>query len=358
MWTNKPPLNLQKQVLQNQEDIENLQTTLTAPQLDAVTNVSYNSTDGAIIDYDNGTTQHLPIVPGNGITIDATTDNKHLEIKVGDNIVVPAESSLTISAYTGAEPGQFVTFDQVNSCIDLEGSGVTWFTIDGDSDATYSDSALGPQITAISGSAIGSGGEITRWIPVCPVYTINSPASATNGTLPNDKSYTYLKSNPETLKILFNKEFYQLADNQHTTGTLVFSHVGYEGSQLIVKTITITIATRAWVLTTIKPATYITQASINLLGNIYYGSPLPYNTDGISYKQYYDAFPEALPISGLFSYGGVVYASESIFFDFNDDTINGGTVNAYKVSDGSYVQLQFTATQLYIDELVTVELPN
>ena len=71
--------------------------------------------------------------------------------------------------------------------------------------------------------------------------------------MPNDTSYFVLSHNPQELRLLFNNEFYQLADNQHTTGTLVFSHVGYEASQLIVKTITITISTRAWVLTTIYP---------------------------------------------------------------------------------------------------------
>ena len=35
---------------------------------------------------------------------------------------------------------------------------------------------------------------------------------------------------------------------------MVFSHVGYESGQLIIKTITITIATRGWVLTTVKPS--------------------------------------------------------------------------------------------------------
>lgn len=81
------------------------------------------------------------------------------------------------------------------------------------------------------------------------------PVSSTSGTLPDDTAWNYLKTNPEHVRMLFNKEYYNLSDNQHTTGTLVFSHVGYENSSFILKTITITLATRSWVLTAGKVTT-------------------------------------------------------------------------------------------------------
>lgn len=79
-----------------------------------------------------------------------------------------------------------------------------------------------------------------------------------------------------------------LADEQHTTGTLVFSHTGYESGQLIVKTITITISTRGWVLTTIKPAVYMAvqnqpifsdTAHNNIVGNLSFNIPCAYDSD-------------------------------------------------------------------------------
>lgn len=195
----------------------------------------------------------LPIKGGNGIKVNVTSDNKFLEVKVGDTIVVPSESDLTIAAYNEAEPSPFITFDYVNSAIDFPNSGLTWLTVNGYSDTGYADDELGGHITAMGGCALGSTSNVTTWIPMYPEYKIDATASASNGTLPDGVSYNYLCQNPEKLKILFNKEYYTLADNQHTANTLVFSHVGYEDSKLVVKIITITISTRAWVLTTTYP---------------------------------------------------------------------------------------------------------
>lgn len=248
-----------QQIGKNKDDIETLQqglTNLQVPQLTSPNYVTYSTADGAAITYDNGTNLRLPIKPGSGINVDATADHQSLEIKVGDTVKIPTNSGFGIQI-DDADNSQFVYFDGVESTINFPGDGITWFTVGGDSDTTNATNVLGPEITAYGGMALGSAGEVTTWIEVCPVYQFPStiPTTASNGTLPNDASWIYLKTNGQRLKLYFNKEYYTLADDQHTTGTLVFSHVGYEGSQLIVKTITITISTRGWVLTTIKPVT-------------------------------------------------------------------------------------------------------
>lgn len=233
--------------------------------------VTYNSTDGAQIAYDSGSELALPIVPGNGISIDASADGAHLEIKVNHE--------------------------------DYEITGV--------------------------------------------------PTSATSGTLPDDNAWNYLKTNPEYVRLYFNKEFYQLSDNQHTTGTLVFSHVGYEGSQLIVKTITITIATRAWVLTVMRPYMDTRQAAIQVLDILVY-TPLFYsNMTMTTYSQYMGLFYEGIPASGVFTYGDAKYILSSISLTFDSDGHGtGGSVTCYKLSDGTEQTLQLSSTQLYIDEIV------
>ena len=186
---------------------------------------------------------------GNGITVDAASDNKFLEVKVGDTVNLAANQQLNI--LNGPDNVSYVRFS--NATMDLDGSGTNWITIADQSDLTYKPDQLGTNISC--DAVIGSLGEITSWIPVDAYYEISGvPTNSTSGTLPGDVSWTYLKGHPEKLRLLFNKEFYQFADNQHTAGKLVFSHVGYESGQLIVKTITITISTRGWVLTTIKPA--------------------------------------------------------------------------------------------------------
>ena len=336
-------------------------------QLGKTTHVTYNTTDGAhfvgqasFIDkngntYNQPSSTTLPIKGGNGITVDAASDNKSLEVKVGDSINMAENQTLTFNDIANDVP----TFKITSNTIDLDPlAGDNIDILVGGAEA-YNYINYGPQITSC-GDALVSFSPGVGFKPITPYYKISGvPTSSTSGTLPNDESWTYLTTYPEELRILFNKEFYQLSDNKHTTGTLVFSHTGYENDQLIVKTITITIATRSWVLTTIKPATRIAQAMINILDNSYYGPVIPWNSDSITFYEYYINIPEGLTISGLLTYGNVVYCISNVNFDFDlNNNPDGGTVYAYKVSDGSPVSLQFTSTQLGVDEMSTTVLPN
>lgn len=189
---------------------------------------------------------------GNGITVGAASDNKFLEVKVGDTIKISENQSLTIADSSGLE---MITFKNGTIDFDPQFSDAFTFTIGGDNASTSMANNYGPNIK-VHDIVIGDNGDVgAAFYGLNMYYEITGvPTSSTSGTLPNDQSWSILQVQPQDLRILFNKEFYQFADNQHTTGTLVFSHVGYEASQLIIKTITITIATRGWVLTTIKPA--------------------------------------------------------------------------------------------------------
>lgn len=84
-----------------------------------------------------------------------------------------------------------------------------------------------------------------------PQITLNVPVSATNGTITTSQLQT-LQKNITHSSVVLNQEIFYCMDNQHTTGTLVYSHVGYEASQAFLKTITITISTLGWVLSTLK----------------------------------------------------------------------------------------------------------
>ena len=289
---------------------------------------------------------------GNGIIVDTAEDGKSLEVQVSDTIKLENQR-LSIETPDGVA---YVKLSDDKT--DLDGSGNTWITINGNSDTQAVEQECGTSI--FCDAVVGSGGEVTNWQYVNAYYAIGGvPTSSTSGTFLDDQSWKYLKAYPNKLRIKFNKEFYQLADDEHTTGTLVFSHVGYESGQLIIKTITITISTRGWVLTVIKPATCTAQGTINLLGNLYYAPPIPWNSADINSEEYYSHFPEGIFISGLFVYGNVVYCPESVFIDFDaNHNETGGTVYAYKVSDGSKVELQFTSTQLNFDEVLRIDLPN
>lgn len=201
----------------------------------------------------DGTQGMKEIKGGNGITVDAASDDEFLEVKVGDTINLAENQSLTIHESVGiSAPADYVKF--ADHTLILDSSGNTNIAIGAVTEDTYVYDTLGDNIV-VDGAAVGAVVDTTNWLPINAYYEITGvPTSSTTGTLPDNTSWIYLKNYPDRLRILFNKEFYQLADNQHTDGTLVFSHTGYENNHLIVKTITITIATRGWVLKTVKPA--------------------------------------------------------------------------------------------------------
>lgn len=73
------------------------------------------------------------------------------------------------------------------------------------------------------------------------------PATATSGTLTEEQLAALQESENSVIK--FNNEIYKLNDNGHEAGTLGYSHVGVENSVYMLKNITVTTSTRAWVLT-------------------------------------------------------------------------------------------------------------
>jgi hypothetical protein len=218
---------------------------------------------------------------GNGIIVDTAEDGKSLEARVSDTIKLENQR-LAIETPDGVA---YVKLSENKT--DLDGSGNTWITINGNSDTQAIEQECGTSI--FCDAVVGSGGEVTNWQYVNAYYAIGGvPPSSSSGTFLDNQSWNYLKAYPNKLRIKFNKEFYQLADDEHTTGTLVFSHVGYESGQLIVKTITIILATRGWVLSVIKPATHMAVANVSvysdtdktdIIGNLVINIPCAYSGD-------------------------------------------------------------------------------
>lgn len=159
--------------------------------------------------------------------------------KVGDTINLAENQSVTIG-----DEVQIKKKEDGKTVLNLDATGSDNFQFEvGGEAAPYNQHIIGDSI--ITDQTPGA-----MWSYANGYYEITATStSSTSGTLPNDNGWTYLTIYPDKLRILFNKEFYQLADNQHTDGKLVFSHVGYEDNKTLIKTITITIATRGWVLT-------------------------------------------------------------------------------------------------------------
>ena len=82
-----------------------------------------------------------------------------------------------------------------------------------------------------------------------PVSVTISPSTATTGTLTEAQLAQLLAMESNYIET-DAKEIFRLADNQHESGYLTYSHVGRENGKTYIKTFTITISTRAWALVT------------------------------------------------------------------------------------------------------------
>lgn len=85
-------------------------------------------------------------------------------------------------------------------------------------------------------------------IPKFSHVDINLPETSMNGTLTQEQ-LTTLQIN-DLNYIIFANEIYSLNDKTHTADALTYSHVGFENGKHLLKTISITVSTRAWVLNT------------------------------------------------------------------------------------------------------------
>lgn len=86
----------------------------------------------------------------------------------------------------------------------------------------------------------------TSFGPAGTVVAISAPENATNGTLAESELASLQAS--DNASIMFNHKKYYLGGKGHQEGYLTYTHSGYENNLHILESITITISTRAWVL--------------------------------------------------------------------------------------------------------------
>lgn len=216
---------LQAQVAYLTEKVENGGggSTPTGPTVDKITALDLAAGEAALTyDANNGATvvkqgrisadgntfdvtveDKLPIVPGDNVTIGATADGKHLKISA-----------------TGGGGGSGV-------------AGVSSFG--GKTGAINVGKNL-----SMNGNVVNADFQPTPVI----IETLNNEDAST-GTL-TDNQLATLQANTAN-PIVKRNEYYYLNDNQHTSGTLGYTHLGYENGKWYAKSITITISSKAWV---------------------------------------------------------------------------------------------------------------
>ena len=195
----------------------------------------------------------LPIKAGNGISADVSSDGTKIEIRLGDTIKLSNGQEITFIRNDTGQAMFVITKDGININPSEEDTTCEIFASGQSGNSFYNDNVK------IKGSVILDCNDLPSFTyPDFTYYDMSEfPKSAQNGIFTVDNSYVYF-INSKKIGLLFNNEYYYPMDKQHTTGTMVYTHVGYESDQLIIKTITITISTNSWVLTVVKPKFYST----------------------------------------------------------------------------------------------------
>lgn len=84
--------------------------------------------------------------------------------------------------------------------------------------------------------------------------SLTFPAGASEGTITADQLTTLQASDANYIEMVNDKELYYLNDPGHVEGYLTYSHVGIENSKATIKTLTITVSAKSFVIvTTIVP---------------------------------------------------------------------------------------------------------
>lgn len=80
--------------------------------------------------------------------------------------------------------------------------------------------------------------------------SLTFPAGASEGTITANQLTTLQASEANYIEMVNDKELYYLNDNGHTEGFLTYSHVGIENSKATIKTLTITVSAKSFVIVT------------------------------------------------------------------------------------------------------------
>lgn len=80
--------------------------------------------------------------------------------------------------------------------------------------------------------------------------SITLPAGTSSGTLTDEQLAKLQENESNYIEMVNDKELYYLNDNGHIEGFLTYSHVGIENSKATIKTITITVSAKSFVIVT------------------------------------------------------------------------------------------------------------
>lgn len=108
--------------------------------------------------------------------------------------------------------------------------------------------------------------------------SLTFPAGASSGTVTDEQLSTLQANDANYIEMVNDKELYYLNDPGHEEGFLTYSHVGIENSKATIKTLTITVSAKSFVI--------VTTAVPTESGKVYMHS-IEFATDPSTFTTYY-----------------------------------------------------------------------
>lgn len=336
-----------------------------------VNSVTYDTTDGAkttqttTIDYTDSTdgstkqqqfnsTTTLPIVPGKYVSMDATADNKKLEVKIDDTALAldyykidkSAQATNSAPVYipsAGTTSPMYVTFGVIpNSIASRDSNGDSSFHKLSIEYVAFKNGTPEIDFFSLYTNTIDSD------------YTIAKTPTDT-GTLTTTQLVVLQHQNQaKNLRIVYDNQVYYRMDPQSAPdGTLNYIHLdslqdGSGGYKLTAKCFSVTVSTRAWQVIDLSLAGYKYTHNLTIYdqvqdGNIY----LSYVTDD---QESYANRPEDLIQS-------IENKNLPCTYKSTDSVFSAGTLT----SDGTYLTItygsdetsQMTNSQVTITDYVS-----
>lgn len=315
------------------------------------TTIDYtDSTDGSTKQQQFGSTTTLPIVPGKYMSMDATSDNKKLEVKVDDIALaldyfkIDKSKGYVIPVWTGTEVLylRYTGGDTPYTIVSRYGEGDADFHRINTKYIGYAEGGDSIDFYSLYTNTINSD------------YTIDKTPTDT-GTLTTSQLVLLQQQNQsKNVRIVYDNQVYYRMDPQSAPdGTLNYIHLdslqdGNGGYKLTAKCFSVTVSTRAWQVIDLSLAGYKYTHNLTIYdqvqdGNIY----LSYVTDD---QESYANRPEDLIQS-------IENKNLPCTYKSTDSVFSAGTLT----SDGTYLTItygsnetsQMTNSQVTIEDYVS-----
>lgn len=154
------------------------------------------------------------------------------------------------------------------------------------------------------------------------------PKGATSGTITQDQLTILQLNKSNYIEMVNDNELYYLNDNGHTDGYLTYSHVGIENGKATIKTLTITISAKSFVIvTTVVP----TES-----GKVYMHSMELDEKSSTAYQYYvyfYSTFNTSITYDNLNEYSTQIPFGVLCYIDENGEFNFSGIITG--ISQGS-----------------------